>query len=67
MSAPLPADVAEALRAAGLDEFFAGCTAAHRNEYLKWINEAKRPETRRARIAGAVQRLAAKRAEEAGR
>lgn len=53
MSAP-PPDLEAALAKAGLSEFFADCTAAHQREYLKWIGEAKRPETRAARIAQAV-------------
>jgi len=54
----IPRDFAEALQAAGLAAFFADCTAAHQREYLKWINEAKRPETRNKRIAQAVQMIA---------
>jgi uncharacterized protein YdeI (YjbR/CyaY-like superfamily) len=60
----IPNDFAEALDAAGLTEFFADCTNAHRNEYLKWIAEAKRPETRQARIVKATQMISAKCAEE---
>ena len=63
----LPPDIADALKHAGLADFFADCTQAHRNEYLKWIGEAKRPETRKARIAQAMPRLAKKRAEEQAR
>ena len=55
-----PQDLADALKKSGLDEFFADCTPAHRKEYLKWINEAKKPETRKARIEKTVQMLAAK-------
>jgi uncharacterized protein YdeI (YjbR/CyaY-like superfamily) len=62
-----PQDFASALKAAGLADFFADCTDAHRNEYLKWIAEAKRPETREARIAKAVQMISNKRAEEEAR
>ena len=62
-----PQDFASALEAAGLDEFFADCTDAHRNEYLKWIGEAKRPETRQARITKAVQMVSNKCAEEKAR
>jgi uncharacterized protein YdeI (YjbR/CyaY-like superfamily) len=47
--------------------FFSGCTGPHQNEYLKWINEAKKPETRQNRIAKAVQLISAKCAEEAAR
>jgi uncharacterized protein YdeI (YjbR/CyaY-like superfamily) len=67
MTEDLPADLGSALQDAGLGDFFAGCTAAHRNEYLKWINEAKRPETRRTRIARAMKMIAAKKAEEEGK
>jgi len=62
-----PQDLASALKAAGLSAFFAECTNAHRNEYLKWIGEAKRPETRQARIAKAVQMILDKRAKETAR
>jgi uncharacterized protein YdeI (YjbR/CyaY-like superfamily) len=60
----IPGDVAAALGRTGLSAFFADCTAPHRREYLKWIAEAKRPETRAARIAKTVERLAEKRAQE---
>jgi uncharacterized protein YdeI (YjbR/CyaY-like superfamily) len=63
----VPKDFAAALRADGLDGFFAGCTNAHRREYLKWIEGAKRPETRKTRIAQAVKMISAKSAEEAKR
>jgi uncharacterized protein YdeI (YjbR/CyaY-like superfamily) len=63
----LPEDLVEALKEAGLAAFFAECTDAHRNEYLKWIGEAKRPESRKARIDKAMQMLARKRAEENAR
>jgi uncharacterized protein YdeI (YjbR/CyaY-like superfamily) len=63
----IPPEFATELKAAGLEEFFADCTASHRREYLKWIGEAKKSETRAARSRQAVTRLAAKRAEEQGR
>jgi uncharacterized protein YdeI (YjbR/CyaY-like superfamily) len=65
--ADMPQDLAEALKRAGLDEFFAGCTGPHQREYLKWIGEAQRPATRAARIGQAMQMLAKKRAEETAR
>ncbi len=49
--ANIPPDFTAALKAARLADFFAGCTGPHQNEYLKWINEAKKPETRQKRIA----------------
>jgi uncharacterized protein YdeI (YjbR/CyaY-like superfamily) len=60
----LPQDFAGALQHAGLSAFFADCTNAHRGEYLKWIAEAKRPETRKARIEKSIKMLSGKRAEE---
>jgi uncharacterized protein YdeI (YjbR/CyaY-like superfamily) len=30
---------------------------SHQNEYLKWINQAKRPETRAKRIAKTLEML----------
>ncbi len=62
-----PKDFSEALKAAGLDDFFTDCTGPHRREYLQWIAEAKRSETRQARIKKAVEMLFKKRAEEAAR
>jgi len=67
MKKNLPDDLRTALREAGLADFFAGCTAAHQNEYMKWIDEAKRPETRSRRVAQAMQMLAAKKVEEGSR
>jgi uncharacterized protein YdeI (YjbR/CyaY-like superfamily) len=63
----LPQDFIDALENAGLAAFFADCTPAHRREYLKWISEAKRPETRKARIEKAVRMLAEKSAQENAR
>jgi uncharacterized protein YdeI (YjbR/CyaY-like superfamily) len=53
------------LKAAGLENFFAACTPAHRREYLKWIGEAKKAPTRAARIKKALQMLAKKQKAEA--
>jgi hypothetical protein len=63
----IPKDVFDALKESGLEEFFSGCPASHRREYLKWIVEAKRPETRKQRIQNAVRMLSAKRAEQGAR
>jgi uncharacterized protein YdeI (YjbR/CyaY-like superfamily) len=63
----IPGDIAKALKENGLAEFFADCTDSHRREYLKWIGEAKRPETREARIKKAMALISAKRAEENAR
>jgi uncharacterized protein YdeI (YjbR/CyaY-like superfamily) len=53
----VPKDFADALEESGLDEFFLGCAVSHRREYLKWIAEAKRPETRKQRIQKALKML----------
>jgi len=63
----IPQDFAEALEAAKLADFFSASASSHRNEYLKWIAEAKRPETRKTRIAKAVRMLSGKNAERQGR
>ena len=64
--AEIPKDFAGALKQGGLWPFFADCTPSHQREYLKWISEAKKPETRRRRIEQAVERIAAKKKEEEG-
>lgn len=55
--AEIPSDFSDALRNAGLIDFFAGCTESHQREYLNWINEAKRPDTRIRRIRQAAKML----------
>ncbi|HEV3096318.1 MAG TPA: YdeI/OmpD-associated family protein [Candidatus Dormibacteraeota bacterium] len=37
---------------------FAAFAYSYRREYVQWIESAKRPETRRRRIAEAVSRIA---------
>jgi hypothetical protein len=55
----LPDDLAAELRKANdLQEFFDRLPFSHRKEYVEWIVTAKRPETRAARIAGTLERLA---------
>lgn len=39
-------------------QFFGGLAPSHRYEYLEWITEAKRPETRARRIGQALEWLA---------
>ena len=53
----VPADLAFAL---GPDEraFLDSLSYTHRKEYVRWIEEAKRSETRQARIAKAASMLA---------
>jgi hypothetical protein len=38
---------------------FDAMSFTHRREYVEWIDEAKRPETRARRVAGAVERVRA--------
>ena len=43
--------------------FFAGLSYSHKNAYVTWIEEAKKPETRARRVAETAARLAAKQAQ----
>jgi hypothetical protein len=55
---PMPADFAAALRAApAASAQFDAFAPSHRREYLDWIIEAKRPDTRARRIAQAIEWL----------
>ncbi len=60
----MPADLAIAFETAP-----EACTAyeklayTHRKEYVQWIQEAKRPETRERRIAGTIEKLLANKKE----
>ena len=65
--ATVPKDFTDALKQNGLHEFFMDCTASHQREYLKWISEAKRPETRKTRIEKAMKTISTKRDEEAAK
>jgi hypothetical protein len=55
---PLPEDLA-----AALDEdaraFFDGLAPSHRREWVRWVEEAKKPETRAARIERTAEALKA--------
>jgi Bacteriocin-protection, YdeI or OmpD-Associated/Domain of unknown function (DUF1905) len=54
----LPPDLREALAGdAEAKKAFAKLSYTHRREYVEWIEEAKRPETRARRIAGTVERV----------
>lgn len=57
---PVPADLRVALaRSAKAKKTFDDFAPSHRREYLEWITEAKREETRKKRIAQTVEWLAA--------
>lgn len=53
----IPRDLEEALCKAGILETFTRLAYSHRREYVVWIEEAKRPETRSRRVAQTVERL----------
>lgn len=57
--AKVPADLAAALgRNARARKTFEGFSASHRREYVEWIIEAKREETRTRRLSQAVEWMA---------
>ena len=54
----IPEDLAHALTgSARAEERFADLSYSHQREYVEWINEAKRDETRQRRIAKALEML----------
>ena len=56
----VPPDLREALRAHPASaEAFSRLSFTHRREYVEWIEDAKRPETRRRRIASTVEHVRA--------
>jgi hypothetical protein len=52
----LPADLEAALDATGRATFD-GLSFTHRREYVRWVEDAKREQTRKRRVAGAVEML----------
>ncbi|OBZ12475.1 YdeI/OmpD-associated family protein [Bacillus sp. FJAT-26390] len=57
---PMPEDLSAALQASdAAEQFFnGGLTAAKRRDFIKWITDAKREETRANRVAATVDKLA---------
>lgn len=56
----VPADLAAELakkKHAKANKFFASLSPSHRSEYVEWITEAKRPETRAKRLATTLEWL----------
>ena len=53
----VPEDLGRALREADVEEAFTSMPPSHRKQYLYWVNEAKRDETRQRRIAETVRRV----------
>jgi hypothetical protein len=65
-SAPREVDVPDDLAAALAGEpaarqFFEGLSFTHRKEWVRWVTEAKRAETRTQRVARTVEALTAER------
>lgn len=57
---PVPADLAAALKKNKTANItFQNFSPSHRREYIEWITEAKRPETRATRLATTLEWLAA--------
>ena len=56
---PMPDFVAEALDEAGLRMAYDARPPYQRNDYLGWINRAKRPETKERRLAVMLAELRA--------
>lgn len=54
---PLPADLKAALTKAKLLQAFEGKAFTHRKEWVRSVEEAKKPETRERRIAKVVEAL----------
>jgi len=48
----VPSDLAAALERAGVRDRFGALATSHRREFVRWVEEAKRPETRQRRIDG---------------
>jgi hypothetical protein len=56
----LPADLATAMRKSKpAVAFFAELAPSHKKEWVRWVTEAKKPETRAARIVKTVESLSA--------
>ena len=53
----VPPELQKLLNKEGLLEFFETLSYTHRKEYCRWITEAKKEETRQARLAKAVNLL----------
>jgi hypothetical protein len=53
----VPDDLRAALERSGLQEAFGALSFSRRREHVRWIEEAKRPETRAGRIDKTVERL----------
>ncbi len=60
MTEGLASDIRSALVAdAAAQKLFTSLAPSHRQEYLRWVEEAKKPDTRARRIAAMLERLKA--------
>ena len=61
-SVEVPEDLLELMgNEPGMVEFFNSLSFTHRKEYVRWITEAKKEETRRNRLSKAIEMLRSKR------
>jgi hypothetical protein len=56
-SVEVPDDLARAMAETGVADQFTKLAPSHRKEYVRWITEAKRPETRAKRVDEAVRKI----------
>jgi len=56
-SVTVPDDLRAPLKDAGLEATFAALSYSHQREYVTWIEQAKRAETRARRISETLKRL----------
>ncbi len=55
---PIPADLQQALQAEpAAQAFFSHLSYSHQKEYVRWVEEAKRDETRQVRIQRTIEML----------
>ena len=60
----IPEELSEAMsQNEAAERIFAALPSSHRNEYLRWISEAKRAETRRRRATKAAEMMVEKHGE----
>ncbi len=55
--ADVPAEFKQQLKKEGMLSLFEKLSYTHQKEYCRWINEAKKEETRQARLAKSIQML----------
>lgn len=53
-------DIKKEFKAAGMLDYFESLAYSHRKEYIRWIEEAKKTETRTNRITKSIEKLSAK-------